>query len=57
MKKLLSMLMAVLMMTTCFSAALADAGSEPDWTEYNALIAQIKAETDYACLLYTSRCV
>ena len=48
MKKLLSMLMAVLMMTTCFSAALADAGSEPDWTEYNALIAQIKAETDYA---------
>lgn len=48
MKKLLSVLMAVLMMTTCFSAALADAGSEPDWTEYNALIAQIKAETDYA---------
>ena len=48
MKKLLSVLMAVLMMTTCFSAALADAGSEPDWTEYNGLIAQIKAETDFA---------
>jgi peptide/nickel transport system substrate-binding protein/oligopeptide transport system substrate-binding protein len=28
--------------------ALADAGSEPDWTGYNALIAQIKAETDMA---------
>ena len=47
MKKLLSVLMAVLMLASCFSVALADEGSEPDWTEFDALIAQIKAETDF----------
>jgi len=47
MKKLLALLLAVLMLAAGANA-LADAGSEPDWTEYNALIAQIKAETDFA---------
>lgn len=47
MKKLLALLLAVLMLAAG-ATALADAGSEPDWTEYNALIAQVKAETDFA---------
>ena len=47
MKKLLAALLAMMMLFSCV-AAMADAGSEPDWTEYNALIADIKAETDFA---------
>ena len=46
MKKPLAILMALTLMTSCFSA-LADAGSEPDWTEYDRLIKEIKAETDF----------
>ncbi len=48
MKKLLSILMALIMVMGCCAAALADAGSEPDWTGYDALIAEIKATTDFA---------
>ena len=47
MKKLLALLLAAMMAFGCASA-LADAGSEPDWTEYNALIAEIKTTTDFA---------
>ncbi len=47
MKKLFALLMAVLMVMSSV-AALADAGSEPDWTEYDALIATIKSTTDFA---------
>ena len=47
MKKLIAMLLALSMVMT-MTAALADAGSEPDWTEYDALIADIKASTDFA---------
>ncbi len=48
MKKLLALLLAALMLVSSATVALADAGSEPDWTQYNELIAQIKAETDFA---------
>ena len=48
MKKLLALLLSVSMILTCGVSALADAGSEPDWTEYNALIDQIKSTTDFA---------
>ncbi len=48
MKKLFALLMAVVMLLSCGISALADAGSEPDWTEYDALIAEIKATTDFA---------
>ena len=48
MKKLLAVLLAAMMLLACAMPAMADAGSEPDWTEYNALIADIKAETDFA---------
>ncbi|MBQ6120781.1 MAG: peptide ABC transporter substrate-binding protein, partial [Clostridia bacterium] len=47
MKKLLAALLAMMMLFSCI-AAMADAGSEPDWTEYNTLIAEVKAETDFA---------
>ena len=47
MKKLLALLLAAMMLLGCVSA-LADAGSEPDWTEYNNLIAEIKSTTDFA---------
>ncbi|MBQ3304712.1 MAG: peptide ABC transporter substrate-binding protein, partial [Clostridia bacterium] len=47
MKKLLAALLAMMMLFSCV-AAMADAGSEPDWTEYNTLIAEVKAETDFA---------
>lgn len=47
MKKLFALLVAAVMLLGC-SAALADAGSEPNWTEYDALIAEIKATTDFA---------
>ena len=46
MKKLLAALLAMMMLFSCV-AAMADAGSEPDWTEYNTLIAEVKAETDF----------
>ena len=47
MKKLIALLMAAMMILgSC--AALADAGSEPDWTKYNEMIATIKATTDFA---------
>ena len=48
MKKLLAMVLAVLMALGCMSVAMADEGSEPDWTEYDALIAEIKSTTDFA---------
>ena len=47
MKKLLSLLLAMMLITTSV-LAVADAGSEPDWTGYDALIAQIKTTTDTA---------
>lgn len=47
MKKLLSLLMAMMLITTSV-LAVADAGSEPDWTKYDELIAQIKTTTDLA---------
>ena len=47
MKKLFALLMAALMVMSSV-AALADAGSEPAWADYDALIAEIKATTDFA---------
>ena len=47
MKKLLSLLLAMMLITTSL-VAFADAGSEPDWTAYDALIAEIKTTTDTA---------
>jgi peptide/nickel transport system substrate-binding protein/oligopeptide transport system substrate-binding protein len=35
------------MLFSCI-AAMADQGSEPDWSEYDRLIAEVKAETDFA---------
>ena len=46
MKKLLALLLAA-MMVMGIASAFADAGSEPDWTEYDNLIATIKATTDF----------
>ena len=47
MKKLLALLLAAIMVLGCVSA-FADEGSEPDWTGYDARIAEIKATTDFA---------
>ena len=47
MKKLLALLLAAMMVLGCVSA-FADAGSEPDWTGYDARIAEIKSTTDFA---------
>ena len=48
MKKLLAILLAAMMLLACTVSAMADEGSEPDWSEYNALIAEVKSETDFA---------
>ncbi len=48
MKKLLAALLAMMMLLACVATAMADEGSEPDWTGYDALIAEVKAETDFA---------
>ena len=48
MKKLLAALLAMMMLLACVTAAMADEGSEPDWTAYDALISEVKAETDFA---------
>ena len=48
MKKMLSLVLALCMVFTMSAAALADEGSEPDWTGYNDLISQIKSTTDFA---------
>ena len=48
MKKLLAALLAAMMILSCLTVALADAGSEPDWSEYDKLIADAKVETDLA---------
>ena len=48
MKKLLAALLAMMMLLACVTAAMADEGSEPDWTAYNTLIAEVKSETDFA---------
>lgn len=45
MKKLLSLVLAMVMLMACAAPALADEGSEPDWTEYDALVAEIKSTT------------
>ena len=42
MKKLLSALLVMMMLVACMAPALADEGSEPDWTHYDELIAEIK---------------
>lgn len=47
-KKLLALALVAIMALASFGTAFADAGSEPDWTEYNALIAEIKTTTDFA---------
>ena len=39
MKKLLALLLSMMMVLSFGTFALADAGSEPDWTAYNDLIA------------------
>ena len=48
MKKLLALLLSITMVLSFGTFALADAGSEPDWTGYNDLIAKIKSDTDMA---------
>ena len=48
MKKLLAALLAMMLIVACAVPAMADEGSEPDWSEYDALIAQIKSTTDFA---------
>ena len=48
MKKLLAALLAMMMIIGCMATAMADEGSEPDWTQYDALIAEIKTTTDTA---------
>ena len=45
MKKLLSALLVMMMLVACMAPALADEGSEPDWTHYDELIAEIKASS------------
>ena len=47
MKKLLAALLAAMIILSCLTA-MADAGSEPDWSEYDKLIADIKTERDLA---------
>ena len=47
MKKLLAALLAMMMLLACVATAMADEGSEPDWTAYDTLISEIKAETDF----------
>ena len=48
MKKLLAALLAMMLIVACAVPAMADEGSEPDWSEYDALIAEIKSTTDFA---------
>ncbi len=48
MKKLLALLLSITMVLSFGAVALADEGSEPDWSGYDALIAQIKSTTDFA---------
>ena len=48
MKKLLAALLAMMMIIACAIPAMADEGSEPDWTAYDALIKEIKSTTDFA---------
>ena len=48
MKKLLAALIAMMLIVACAVPAMADEGSEPDWSEYDALIAEIKSTTDFA---------
>ncbi len=45
MKKLLAMVMSAMLLLSCLGTALA---ASPDWTEYDALIAEIKSTTDFA---------
>ena len=47
MKRQLSALLALTLLLLWPAAALADAGSEPDWTEYDRLIKASKAGTDF----------
>ena len=47
-KKLLALVLVTVMALTSIGTVFADARSEPDWTEYNALIAEIKSTTDFA---------
>ena len=48
MKKLIALLLSLVMVMACGAFSLADEGSEPAWAEYDALIAQIKSEPDFA---------
>ena len=54
MKKLLSALLVMMMLVACMAPALADEGSEPDWTHYDELIAQIKS-ADVPCILVINK--
>ncbi|MCR4578120.1 MAG: peptide ABC transporter substrate-binding protein [Clostridiales bacterium] len=46
MKKLTALLLAAMLLMGCVSA-MADAGSEPEWSAYDSMIAEIKATTDF----------
>ncbi|MEF9895049.1 MAG: ABC transporter substrate-binding protein, partial [Clostridia bacterium] len=47
MKKLLTMLLAMVLVLGCMAPAMADPGSKPVWTEYDKLIDEIKNTTDF----------
>ena len=47
-KKLLALVLVAVMALASLGTAFADAGSEPRWTEYDALINEIKTTTDFA---------
>ncbi|MEG2709592.1 MAG: ABC transporter substrate-binding protein [Clostridia bacterium] len=47
MKRLLTMLLAMVLVLGCMAPAMADPGSKPVWTEYDKLIDEIKSTTDF----------
>jgi oligopeptide transport system substrate-binding protein len=47
-KKLLALVLVTVMALMSIGTAFAEASSAPDWTKYDALIAEIKSTTDFA---------